>query len=185
MEQVHKDLPYSSFTTPSGIVSATVCARSGKQPIAGLCDGTLISEYFEEGTVPTESCDVHYGGTICALDGLPATEQCPYKAQGVFELTPEVPPALQSGFVNYTPGNSAYTTTTNENGETVMVLNQCRHTPEYMQQEGIEGIIQGEWQLLQDAAAAAAAAAGEGAPAEQPAQETVVDQVPENVAAGN
>ena len=50
---------------------------------------------------------------------------------------------------------------------------------------GIEGIIQGEWQLLQDAAAAAAAAAGEGAPAEQPAQETVVDQVPENVAAGN
>ena len=185
MEQVHKDLPYSSFTTPSGIVSATVCARSGKQPIAGLCDGTLISEYFEEGTVPTESCDVHYGGTICALDGLPATEQCPFKAQGVFELTPEVPPALQSGFVNYTPGNSAYTTTTNENGETVMVLNQCRHTPEYMQQEGIEGIIQGEWQLLQDAAAAAAAAAGEGAPAEQPAQETVVDQVPENVAAGN
>ncbi|WP_022769625.1 MULTISPECIES: transglycosylase domain-containing protein [unclassified Butyrivibrio] len=185
MEQVHKDLPYSSFTTPSGIVSATVCARSGKQPIAGLCDGTLISEYFEEGTVPTESCDVHYGGTICALDGLPATEQCPFKAQGVFELTPEVPPALQSGFVNYTPGNSAYTTTTNENGETVMVLNQCRHTPEYMQQEGIEGIIQGERQLLQDAAAAAAAAAGEGAPAEQPAQETVVDQVPENVAAGN
>jgi penicillin-binding protein 1A len=54
-----------------------------------------------------------------------------------------------------------------------------------MQQEGIEGIIQGEWQLLQDAAAAAAAAAGEGAPAEQPAQDTVVDQVPENVAAGN
>ena len=66
-----------------------------------------------------------------------------------------------------------------------MVLKQCRHTPEYMQQEGIEGIIQGEWNLLQEAAAAAAAAAGEGAPPEQPAQETVVDQVPENVAAGN
>ena len=185
MEQVHKDLPYSSFTTPSGIVSATVCSRSGKQPIAGLCDGTLISEYFEEGTVPTESCDVHYGGTICSLDGLPACDTCPFKAQGVFELTPEVPPALQSGFVNYTPENSAYTTTVNENGETVMVLKQCRHTPEYMQQEGIDGIIAGEWNLLQEAAAAAAAAAGEGAPAEQPAQETVVDQVPENVAAGN
>ena len=186
MERVHEDLPYSSFTTPSGIVSATVCSRSGKQPIAGLCDGTLISEYFEEGTVPAESCDVHYGGTICALDGLPACETCPFKAQGVFELTPEVPPALQSGFVNYTPGNSAYTTTTDENGNQVTVLNQCRHTPEYMQQEGIEGIIQGEWNLLQEAAAAAAAAAGEGAPApEQPAQDTVVNDVPENVAAGN
>ena len=73
-----------------------------------------------------------------------------------------------------------------ENGNQVTVLNQCRHTPEYMQQEGIEGIIQGEWNLLQEAAAAAAAAAGEGAPApEQPAQDTVVNDVPENVAAGN
>ncbi len=200
MEQVHADLPYSSFEVPSGIVTATVCARSGKQPIAGLCDGTLHSEYFEEGTVPTESCDVHYAGTICALDGLPATEQCPFKAAGVFELTPEVPAALQSGFVNYTPSNSAYTTTTDENGNTVTVLNQCRHTPEYMSQEGIEGIIAGEQELLNQAAAAAAAAAGEAAPAEaapaeaapapaadqgQAGGETVVESVPESVAAGN
>ena len=194
MEQVHKDLPYSSFTTPSGIVSATVCSRSGKQPIEGLCNGTLISEYFEEGTVPSESCDVHYAGTICALDNLPACETCPFKAGGVFELTPEVPAALQSGFVNYTPTNSAYTTTTDENGNTVTVLNQCHHTPEFMMQEGIEGIIAGEQEILNQAAAAAAAAAapaeGEGGaaeapPAEQPPQETVVDEVSENVAAGN
>jgi penicillin-binding protein 1A len=186
MERVHEGLPYSSFTVPSGITSATVCARSGKQPIPGLCDGTLYSEYFEEGTVPTESCDVHYAGTICALDGLPACETCPFKAAGVFELTPEVPPALQSGFVDYSPSNSAYTTTTDENGNTVTVLNQCRHTPEYMSQEGIEGIIAGEQDLLNQAAAAAAAAAAEagGAPP-APAQETVVDTVPENVAAGN
>ncbi len=186
MERVHENLPYSSFTTPSGITSATVCSRSGKQPIAGLCDGTLYSEYFEEGTVPTESCDVHYAGTICALDGCPACETCPFKAAGVFELTPEVPPALQSGFVNYSPTNSAYTTTTDENGNTVTVLNHCRHTPEYMTQEGIEGIIAGESEALAQAAAAAAAAAAEAGGAEaQPAQETVVDTVPENVAAGN
>jgi penicillin-binding protein 1A len=191
MEQVHKDLPYSSFTQPAGITSATVCARSGKQPIPGLCDGTLYSEYFEEGTVPTASCDVHYQGTICALDGLPACETCPFKVPGVFELSPEVPPALQSGFVNYTPTNSAYTTTTDENGNTVTVLNQCRHTPEYMSQEGAEGIIAGERAQLEAAAAAAAQAAAEAAAAaggEQPApppQETVVETVPEDVSAGN
>ncbi len=176
MEQVHADLPYSSFTMPSGIVSATVCSRSGKQPIAGLCDGTLYSEYFEEGTVPTESCNVHYGGVMCAIDGIPATENCPCKTSGIFELTPEVPAALQSGFVNYTPTNSAYTTVTDENGNVTTVLNQCHHTPEFMSQPGIEGIIQGE----QAAKAAAAAANGEqpaaapqpeqpAAPAEQPA----------------
>ncbi|RKM60503.1 glycosyl transferase [Butyrivibrio sp. CB08] len=186
MERVHEGLPYSSFTIPSGITSAAVCSRSGKQPIAGLCDGAVYSEYFEEGTVPTESCDVHYAGTICALDGCPACETCPFKAAGVFELTPEVPPALQSGFVDYNPSNSAYTTTTDENGNTVTVLNQCRHTPEYMSQEGIEGIIAGEQELLNQAAAAAAAAAAEaGGEAPAPAQETVLDTVPENVAAGN
>ncbi len=192
MEQIHKDLPYSSFTQPEGIVSATVCSRSGKAPIAGLCDGALMSEYFEEGTVPSESCDVHYAGTMCALDGVPACETCPFKAAGVFELTPEVPAALQSGFVNYSPSNSAYTTTTDENGNTVTVLKQCRHTPEYMTQENAEAIIAGEAALLQqaaEAAAAAAAAAGGGEaappPPEQAQPETVVDEVPENVAAGN
>ena len=180
MEKIHADLPYSSFSIPDGIVSATVCSRSGKQPIAGLCDGTLYTEYFEEGTVPTESCDVHYAGTMCAIDGCPSTESCPFKTAGVFELTPEVPAALQSGFVDYTPTNSAYTTVTDENGNTTTVLNTCHHTAEFMAQEGIDEIIAAE----QAAAQAAAAAANPEAAAEA-APETVVDTVPENVAAGN
>ena len=211
MEQIHKDLPYSSFTQPEGIVTGTVCSRSGKQPIAGLCDGALHSELFEEGTIPTESCDVHYAGTRCAMDGTPAAETCPFKVAGVFEMSPVVPPALQSGFVNYSPANSAYTTVTDENGNTVTVLNQCHHTPEFMSQEGIEGIIAGEQAQMDAAAAAAAAAAAppeaapapegeQAAPAEQPAPEQapapapaeqpqeqapVVETVPEDVSAGN
>lgn len=171
MEQIHADLPYSSFTMPNGIVSATVCSRSGKQPIAGLCDGTLYSEYFEEGTVPSESCNVHYAGNMCAIDGLPATEGCPCKTTGVFELIPEVPAALQSGFVNYTPTNSAYTTVTDENGNVTTILNQCHHTPEFMAQPGIEGIIAAEQAAKAAEAAAAAAAAGppaDAAPAPAP-----------------
>ncbi|SFB86594.1 transglycosylase domain-containing protein [Butyrivibrio sp. YAB3001] len=187
MARIHEDLPYSSFSVPEGIVTATVCSRSGKQPIEGLCNGTLMSEYFEEGTVPTESCDVHYAGTMCAIDGCPATEYCPFKTAGVFELTPEVPPALQSGFVNYTPTNSAYTTVTDENGNETRVLNTCHHTLEFMVQPGIDQIIAAE----QASAIAAAQPVAEQpqtteAPAApQPSEESVVNEVSEDVSAGN
>ena len=49
MEQIHAELPSATFEVPDGIVTATVCSKSGKLPISGLCDGTLITEYFEEG----------------------------------------------------------------------------------------------------------------------------------------
>ena len=72
-----------SFTKPSGIVQKTVCALSGKLPVAGLCDATLANEYFAEDDVPTETCDVHYQGMVCAIDGLPATDECPFKVSDV------------------------------------------------------------------------------------------------------
>ena len=100
MSRIHEDLPSASFPMPSsGIVQATVCARSGKLPIAGLCDGTLRTEYFAEGTVPTESCDVHYRGLLCQYNGLPACEGCPFAVEGVRELIPIEHPSLQQGSV--------------------------------------------------------------------------------------
>ncbi len=178
MSRIHEELPYSSFEMPSGIVVGTVCSRSGKQPIEGLCGGTLMQEYFEEGTVPTDSCDVHYAGTMCAIDGCPSTEFCPFKTSGVYELTPEIPAALQKGFVNYTPTNSAYTTVTDEEGNETRVLNTCHHTGEFMVQPNILEIIAME-QANAVAAAQAAQAAAEGA------AESIVNQVPESVSAGN
>ncbi len=86
MSRIHEELPSESFYTPSGIVTATVCSRSGKLPIPGLCDATLITEYFAEGTVPEATCDVHYQGILCAYSGLPACERCEFKQEGVFEL---------------------------------------------------------------------------------------------------
>lgn len=83
MEKVHEDLPASDFEQPDGIVQETVCSLSGKLPIAGLCDATLKTEYFDKDTVPTETCDVHYSGYICEYSGLPATDECPFKVQGV------------------------------------------------------------------------------------------------------
>ena len=166
MEEVHKDKPYSAFPAPPATVtSATVCSESGKLPIPGICDGTLKSEYFAEGTVPTETCDVHYQGEICQVDGLPAAEWCPFKAPGVLTIHPAPPEEIRKGFVNGFNENSAYKTETDEEGNTVTVPNTCHHTPEFMQQEGIEGILAGErTQAEARAAEAAAAAAGQAPP---------------------
>ncbi len=83
MEKIHEGLPSSDFEKPAGIVQMTVCRLSGKLPVTGLCDGSLTTEYFDEDDVPTEKCDVHYQGTICAYSGLPAADACPFKTTGV------------------------------------------------------------------------------------------------------
>ena len=87
MERIHADLPRREFEMPSGIVQASVCGLSGKKAIPGLCDGSIRTEYFDMDTVPTESCDVHFSGDVCAYSGLPATIFCPFKVQGVLTLT--------------------------------------------------------------------------------------------------
>ena len=97
MSKIHENLPSKSFETPPNIVQATVCARSGKLPIAGLCDGTLKTEYFEEGTVPTTSCNVHYQGALCSYSNQPACTNCPFRTEGIFELTPPEDPSLLQG----------------------------------------------------------------------------------------
>ena len=178
MSKIHEDLPSESFTMPSsGIVQATVCARSGKLPIAGLCDGTLATEYFAEGTVPTESCDVHYQGSICQYSNLPACEQCPFKVEGVLELTPVEDPLLQQG-------SSVTQEVTNADGSVSTVMapgnqtNTCPHNAEFMMQPNIEEIIEQQRGEIAAAQAAlqqqiAAEAAANGA-APPPAQTDVV-----------
>lgn len=82
MERVHENLEYKDFTMPSGITSATVCKKSGKLAVEGLCDadprGSMVeTEYFAVGTAPTEVCDHHVSVTICTESGMPANEYCP------------------------------------------------------------------------------------------------------------
>lgn len=132
MSKIHENLPSESFQMPSGIVQATVCARSGKLPIAGICDGTLKTEYFAEGTVPTESCDVHYQGMICQYSNMPASEQCPFKVAGVLELTPVEDASLQQGSGTVTQQ------ITNEDGSVTTVpvnpTGTCQHNAEFYAQ---------------------------------------------------
>lgn len=82
MSRVHENLEYKDFTMPSDITSATVCKKSGKLAVEGLCDsdprGSMVeTEYFATGTVPTEVCDHHVSATICTSSGLLAGPYCP------------------------------------------------------------------------------------------------------------
>ena len=71
------------------ITTATVCKKSGKLSVAGLCDadprGSMAStEYFAEGSVPTGYCDHHVNVTICAESRMLASEFCPERIGGVY-----------------------------------------------------------------------------------------------------
>lgn len=82
MKRIHADLKAKDFEKPSGITQAVVCAKSGLLPEADVCDkdprGTQsYTEYFAEGTVPTENCDHHISLQICEASGKVAGEYCP------------------------------------------------------------------------------------------------------------
>jgi penicillin-binding protein 1A len=82
MVRIHENLPRKEFTQPAGITTATVCKKSGKLAIEGVCDNdprgsTVYTEYFAQGTVPTEYCDHHVQLNICSVSGMVANEYCP------------------------------------------------------------------------------------------------------------
>ncbi len=178
MSKIHEELPNQSFNVPSGIVTATVCTRSGKLPIDGLCNGTLRTEYFAEGTVPTETCDIHYSGPICEYTNQPATEFCPFKIDSVLELPLIENVALQSGSPN------AMTEVINEDGSISMVPteqtgNICPHSAEFYMDPNYEQVIAAQRaeidarnaQAAAEAAAAAAAQQEQQQPAPPPEQQ--------------
>lgn len=134
MSQIHENLPAASFKKPDGIVTATVCSKSGKLPIAGICDAYLATEYFAEGTVPTDSCSVHVTGMVCGATGLSACTSCPFQRMGVIEI----PPADDG-----TPGLTDY----------------CPHTPTYFLDPNNVAAIQAAQIALQQQQAAAQQAA--------------------------
>ena len=171
MSEIHAELPSESFSVPSGIVTATVCSRSGKAPIAGLCDGTLRTEYFTEDTIPSESCDVHYAGQICQYSTLPACEFCPFKVEGVVELTPIEDVSLQSG------SSTTTTEVVHEDGSIDEVpvaapqSNMCPHDETFFATPGYEDLINAQRGEIAQRNAEAAQATAAAAAAEQPQPE--------------
>ncbi len=82
------------FTIPDGIVEVEICAKSGKLVKNGVCtadrrEGMVYTEYFEEGTEPTELCDIHYTTQVCSVSGQRPTEYCPSTYSRVCLRLPE------------------------------------------------------------------------------------------------
>ncbi len=169
MQEIHAELPVTGFAAqPEQIVTATICSRSGKLPIPGLCDGTLAIEYFEEGTVPVTTCDVHFQGTYCQYSNLPASSMCPFPATGVIEMIPVEDPVLQKGS-STAIGSTAVTTTTVDplTGEIVPIVTHiCPHTEAFFADPNYQNVLYLQQQEIiarqiaaQQAAQAAALAA--------------------------
>ena len=99
MEQVHDGLPNKAFPIPEDIVTAIICSRSGKLPLPGLCEhkGTVRTEFFAEGTVPTDFCNAHFQGIVCQYSMLPACDSCPFQVSGVLDTLPPEDPSLHAG----------------------------------------------------------------------------------------
>jgi membrane peptidoglycan carboxypeptidase len=75
MIALHEGKPVETFQRPDGIVTATVDATSGKLPTE--YSPSTREEYFVEGTVPTESDDMHVTFQIDRTTGQIATPYCP------------------------------------------------------------------------------------------------------------
>lgn len=99
-DKVHKDLPLKQFTRPlEGLVEATVCSVSGKILTEG-CGDHKTTQWYLEGTQPTEICPVHsnQSNSILAISRL---EMEMYKSGQRHNITPEAKPLkLNLDFLN-------------------------------------------------------------------------------------
>ena len=157
MSRIHENLASVPFEKPANIVQAQVCRKSGKLPIEGLCDldpSNIKTEYFEDGTVPTDYCDIHYQGDICEYDQLPACADCPFRYYGTLELPLLEDPALIAG---------STTIVINPDGTQTVIqprtTNQCQHDAAFYANPDYETILNSQrWEIEQRRAAAQAAA---------------------------
>lgn len=164
MSRIHESLPNEQFPVPEGLVQAQVCSKSGLLPIPGLCDSPadncVVTEYFAEGSAPTESCNIHYEGDVCAYDGLPASPDCPFKVPGRLTLPLIEDASLLNGSTMVIENPDGTQTIT-----TPQTTDHCQHDATFYANPDYESIINSQqWEINvrnEQAAAAAAAAAGE------------------------
>ncbi len=139
MSRIHEELPNEQFSRPEGIITATICSESGKLPIPGLCDAHLATEYFADGTEPITNCDMHYSGTICLYDGLPATAECPFQSPGACTMPHIEDESLLAGSTTILPDGTVVQPLTQ---------NHCQHDATFFINPQCDEIIQNQrWEL--------------------------------------
>ena len=81
MQKAHENYNVTEIEAPTGLVTANVCKDSGLLP-SNLCSSDprgsrVITEYFIEGTEPTETCKTHVSANVNLLNGKLATPATP------------------------------------------------------------------------------------------------------------
>lgn len=137
MEQIHAELPSQSFSVPTGVIQYSICKDSGKLANPGVCpESSIGTEYFAEGTIPTEICDVHYSGLICEYDHLPASAECPFSYQGITTRLPAEDASLAQGSTMSITLPDGTVTYTNPN-----VQSTCQHDANFFLNPDYETIL--------------------------------------------
>ena len=94
MTRVHEGKEDPGFTKPADIEEVTICRKSGKLAIPGVCEydprgNATYTEYFARGTAPSETCDHHVSIEVCADSRQRPTQYCPHIVSRVIIKTPE------------------------------------------------------------------------------------------------
>ncbi len=83
--KVHADLPYKDWIKPaSGVIQVTVCSESG-QLLTEACGDHKTTQWYLEGTQPTEVCQIHSNSSTSKLS-LIRLEKLMYKSGQKFSL---------------------------------------------------------------------------------------------------
>ena len=129
MAQIHEAKGYgaAALQISGDIVPCSVCTKSGKLAVGGLCDADpegskVATYYFANGTQPTETCDCHTKLKICTLSGKVAGPNCP--ASSVQEVVYRIVPSLSGNISasangSLTAGGTASSEDSNRYFETV------------------------------------------------------------------
>ncbi len=119
------------FDPCNDIVTASICAKSGKVPIEKVCSNDpeknmTRKEYFAKGTVPKDSCDAHITLKYCKDSKKPAQTHCP--KEGLYTRIFRKRPAGSKG----TTADTKYCVNFDLNNE----KNKCdKHTDKWYEEE--------------------------------------------------
>ena len=120
-DKIHADLPLKDFTRPlQGVIECTVCSESG-MILTDACGDHKTTQWFLEGTQPTEICPVHSNTTNSTLAKIRLEKEM-YKSGQRFNLDFDTSPlTVNFDFLNdgydFTNDNLDSTTLTDNNIE--------------------------------------------------------------------
>ena len=95
MSKIHEGLPQKNILDGDpaqyGLVKVTTCAVSGQLATEACQNDSMgygvVTDYWAEGTQPTQYCQMHQVQNVCAESGMPASPYCPNVIQrGVVAL---------------------------------------------------------------------------------------------------